>query len=811
MQYPSPLSAVSSPVVASTVSGTTESSPPKDTKGGPSEGAGDDTTALAQTLQAGLQDTDDLRAPDLALALAGCINGPELDLGKAGDFSEFITAMPPQAWMDLANLARARDGREITSVLLPLDTISDTVAQGLSSLKQLQSLQVVAPAEGELDLSALRCPSLREIQLVRHEGEALTVLAPQGTRVRSDLRESTLNKSYVRFMDEEGAPVGKPVALQGLIYDRVPTDFMGSRKMPAVEMARGLNLNGQARFTLEGPHGADLDDAPSIVCRHLVVDWLASREEHHSEKGAQDDDKAPRPSESSTPRPRYSYGRVRDTKSIETHVSVKTDELSHRLETGPVHAFFEAHRFGALLAREFQRMQTAGSSRAWFYVRTNNLESEDHALALELSIKRREGHGMSAGSDCVVSLYDPNSTATHQRLVESDPQRLQARKLAQWIGDKSEAAYFPQDSAHICTLYAWPPSAVTDKTPAPLLELSAQGLASEVFFGLAVDSKSPHALKAALGAMPAPALIKLGTPPNPCWFDRQAASCSHERVMAFVGTVLARTGLTMDQRAGLLLTSTEDQDLKDSVGPRPFGAIMAAGNAPLAKDFAATVLAPDLVLDSDMRAAILLGLDGKSSALHHAMVQGHGEAIRAYVGAIAGASSPTLSDEHKVALLLGANPHIASEEPAAYRVAAEPAQSPAETALQHQALFTWANAVAKASGMDIKSRASVCAAVDDDGVSAAKAAIKKGNPKAAAALACAILEAGLNLSDTGVLMDALQVPVDTVLGALVRTPDSGEPWRTRLRTALLQEIGPASGQDSREADTKTGPRRSPPR
>lgn len=739
----------------------------------------DPIDALCATLQENLHKALEDRGLDsavLAKALADCVIPPVLDLHKAMDYAEFMPQLPIPAWVALNELARARSSDGLTRVALPLDNLPDAVADGLASLDRLETLDIVAPSDESLDLSALRCARLHEILLRNHDGAALEVTAPAGVRVRSDHTTASIYKSSVRFVDPKGQPVGKALPLDGLIYHRAPTDFKGSRRIAAETMVVGVRLNGQASFSSEAARSVGLEDDRQIVCRHLAVHWIVSRIKHLEDRRLPTDGTGPLSSKDLKSSWRYTYADMKSPSSIAGTVQTSTETLWSQLEDQPPFAIFEADRFGTLLAHEMKRMQSAGVDRRWFCVRT-----QGHALAFELALKPRLNGDKTLESDLVVNLYDPNLTATHRRLMDSDTAHLESRALSHWIGQAAQKEYFPSgDMPPIGVAFAWPPRVTDDKRPAPLLMLSAEAMTCPAFLELATESQSLPTIKTALTALPHDAFKRLASPPHPSWFDEQIEQDNPAAVTAFTVTSLSRTDLTAEERISLIAPEWDQA----GTYPTPLGVAMACGHAAVVTALVRAVLVPDNGLNSDARAHILLGADAESTALHRGMEAGHAEAVRAYVDEICKAPATVLTATDKAALLAGAHLHIAEEEPAAFRIAESRSSQRPRRMRQYEALFQWAQGVASRADLALATRATVCAAVDDSGASAASMAIQRGNPQAAAAIVCGLLSAGLSQQDARILLDKQPSVHRELLPALSSSTDSGEPWAGRLVAAI---------------------------
>jgi ribosomal protein S13 len=210
-------------------------------------------------------------------------------------------------------------------------------------------------------------------------------------------------------------------------------------------------------------------------------------------------------------------------------------------------------------------------------------------------------------------------------------------------------------------------------------------------------------------------------------------------------------------------------------------------------------------------------VDGYDGPLF-AFANGHEAALGAWISAVLGAPSSRLSNVDKVGLLgrlalrnngfdLGRHGAVARfasliadfagldesvrvrllapEE--IYRIA-EGAQlvnsNPDLVTNQHETIFRYFQEVARATGLQKRSKLSVLGARGGNPVrTAAQAALANGNPGAAAAMLCGILE-GASPSELPALLGALGVSTEVVLRKLAASPRPEDTaWISRLEAA----------------------------
>jgi hypothetical protein len=389
--------------------------------------------ALAQVVPAG-------REPAWARELLSSLDQGALRFAPRDTAErDLIYALPAPAW---AALDSACPGG-IHRLDLPTPRDHDQLRPALAALRPLKGLRTLnlpVPENGsriplhELTIEShglairLDCWRIAPWRVTAHEGVDVEVT---GLAIQTG---HSLKPTLLR-MDRDGAQRGTPRALHGIVYLRQPKEDERYKLAPqdvdawapAQDDVIRACLNSRAFFK-EGKATAATGDRP-ITCRHLTVQWLADRA---SEEG-------------------ISYLRYASTGEIQDHVRPSTEEIFADLRRAPASALVHVDRLGLALRHQFGDMKS-GERRHFM------LASESHAMGLELHAKPpRAGRA----AEYVLTLYDPNLTRGHLRLVlgsQAAAAGVSLSALSCW----PTSEYFDESSTPIAELYRWPAPAANE-------------------------------------------------------------------------------------------------------------------------------------------------------------------------------------------------------------------------------------------------------------------------------------------------------------------------------------------------------------
>lgn len=728
-------------------------------------------------------------AAEAAQAFARSLRGNSLDLTVDERLSYLAHALPREAWTLLDTLSRTVSRAPISELVLRTRKLSAALDRGVSGLPGLKCLQLQVSNCRTLNLTGLNSTTLETI-LIDPPRKPLRILAREGIQLRSSRRTYSPFKASVQFYGSDGKLLGKARALHGLIYNRVTGDSKSPKEALQLALAsEELNLNGVARFKESDCKSAGLPAGQAIVCRHLTAHWLQLRDRYDPERNASEN---PGPMSKSTP-PRFSLDSVRDTDAITRNVSVSTESLFRALDKDRPVAIFDTAHLGHVLAEQLVRLGETKHRRAAFALRT-----AEHLMGLEIAIKPRKGPQGREENEHVVTLYDPNRSVIHRRLVVATPSDLEGRGFQDWIGTKHEKAYFSDLEEPFCMLLRWPPGSADMN--APSLRASPRALRAEQFLGIALKLDNVELLTAAIRHQDDKALMAQFVAAQTLRYrSPRGSEVDFKGELGLNKAILRHEGISSLDRARLL-RSVDSDKLETPLGT-PYGAAMQRGEVGFVRDFASSVLHSGAALTRVDRAAILRGSDTETTALHRALTQGHGAAATAYVEVIADRKTGQLQVQDELPLLLGADPRIDHGNPALFRIAAHRTAGATQRQRQHLALYQLTQALVKLPTLELGLKAKLCAATSEKaGCTAAQAALKAGNPGAAAAIACGIVESALQEADKKALLASLKVSCADILRALDRTPEDGTEWEDRL-----QRFAQASDDTPQQARASAAP------
>lgn len=713
--------------------------------------------ALAQqALVQALEGLDDLALPAL---LCACVQGELLDFGwlqgvdASGHFAARVNELPPAAWRALDQLALAR-GQALTRVVLPPAVAGGDlagVARGLGELPALRHLQAHLPpgqAAFRLDGARLaRDPHTRQagpvdvvLTLAGDLGELQDVRTPTNVKARAADREHdgpAPRSIKVQLVDDDGRVVGRRTLANLGYCRRTPELEAEARRQGASDdeaadvaqaMALTLNLNMQARFGRDDRKGepltATVDHGDPIVCRHLGAQWHTDRAaylESRTDRKDRKDSKAGEAAGDGSARPRFSMAPMASVEAIAAHVDPQTEVEARAMWHGQrTQGLFSVQRFGQALAAECEAMVPGESRR--FGVGTVN-----HFMSVELQVKEDHVDGRSH-REYVVSFYDPNRTALPERRVVHDLADLENKPLSDWTGLAMEYAYFGPGPGRVGTLVRWgrdaPQAPVQDQVDA-----DDRGCGSYLHVMMRQD---------------------------------QAA-----QVTAAVALLLA---------AGRADGAPRLQHLQGEAPDFPPVLHLAASlNAPAAA--AAYIRAIAQAVPQDLalhEAAMLLGSRhrGRTALMAAALGLQGGAALRPMVEALL--ADHGLDSWTRMQLLLADdddNPSPLLKRLADAHGGAHDAGQPGA----HDRVYAYVRSVAEAHTLEPAHQQAVLAS---DG--AARQALDSGNPAAAAAMLCAVLETGLPPETVKTQLGWLGVSAGEVVEALARHPGGSSPWARRL-------------------------------
>ena len=233
-------------------------------------------------------------------------------------------------------------------------------------------------------------------------------------------------------------------ALRGHVYFRAPEwkEGDGRSRDEAYDAQEAIDLNCAVLFK---------DSADMIECRHLALAVGQARSDYLQQK------------KSGAPVGRFSYAAFASAETLQAAASSQLEALfSALLEHPPSHHLLRLDKWGDFLHDQFKGLKPGEHRHAL-------LTSICHAMLLELQVKQKEG----APSYRVVTFYDPNQTATHQRVVLDDATTRTSR-LSDFLPEDELANYFPAaDSQRVARVIDLTPDLL--RTPASALEVLAKG------------------------------------------------------------------------------------------------------------------------------------------------------------------------------------------------------------------------------------------------------------------------------------------------------------------------------------------------
>ncbi len=702
---------------------------------------------LAQTQQAladAVAGMQDLALPAL---LCECVRDGTLDFGTlvrmdaSGHYAGLVAALGPAAWRALDQVARAQ-GQALTRVVLPPPVAGgdlSAVKRGLGELPALGHLHAQLPdGQAAFDLAGARLnrdPRTGEpgpvdvvLTLEGDLGHLQWVRTPTNVRARAADREHdgpAPRGIKVQLVDDEGRTL-EQVTLANLGYSRRTPELeaqalrQGATPEEAADVAQAmamtLSLNMQARFGQADRKGEALTGLVSHGDPIVCRHLGAQWNDDREAYHARRKD-----GKDSQAGGRFSMAEMTSVEAIAGHVDPATEEAARAMWHGRMtQGLFSVARFGQALAAECAAMAPGESRR--FAVGTVN-----HYMAVEVQVKDKHIDGRTR-RDYVVSFYDPNRTALPERRVVHDLADLENKPLADWIGAAMEHAYFGPGPGRVGTLVRWGRSA-------PQVPVQDQ-----------VDEA-----------------------------DRASGSHLHivmrqdqaVQVAATVAQLLAAGRAEGAPRMAHLRGEAPDF--------APALHLAAALNAPAAA--AAYVQAITQAVPGDLsiaQAADLLEArhQGRTALMTAALAPQGGLALRPMVQALL--ADHGLDSWARMRLLMADdddNPSPLLKRLADAHGGAADAGQPAS----HDKVYALVRSVAEARTLE---PAHQRALLDAEG--AARQALDSGNPAAAAAMLCAVLETDLPAEVQAAQVAAIGVSAGEVREALARLPDGAGPWMQRL-------------------------------
>lgn len=654
----------------------------------------------------------------IADQLLACVTAHEADFRALSPMvTGLLNRMSVDAWDALQRHALESGGVGIRNVSLPNATRSSPhLMNGLKRLPHLRSLSLAVAGQAQLDLRGLMQDSGRmpEIEIRRLEDRPLEVAVPPGTLVYANATFVALHKSWVAYMEPGSSDALEKRTLAGQNYHHQHRDVDG-QATPAVQSSRlDIRLNGKAQFPLARNGLLMLDR--DIVCRHLSLQWLADRDAHLANKAVGGTG-------------RFPYGPYESTEGISGHVPVQAEFEYERMMKAGAQSLCEAGQFGNWLSREFGRMQDGQTLR--FGMGTHN-----HFMSLELQRK---------GTEYVVNFYDPNATATHQRMVVHHPAQLEGKSLANWIGQPAMAKYFGEAAGGpgMIAMYGWPAAPIPAAVPRPLDDtfVSAAGKSSPEYLFCSLSEGQTDRVKSGM-----------------------------------------RSALDRSQHS-----SAEVDEFMRQTG-RGLAVAMRHGHKAAMEACVASILeAKDEVLTAEQKAAIL------RKGLMGAFLRGDTDMVATFARLLATAPHDALPTPERYRLLLSAVTAADDKEddiPILQLIARAlvfETLDPSIVRKQHQTVFAFVGEIASSPRLPLMTKQGLCGAMYGHPVTrtAAWSALAAGNPGVAGAMVCAILEAGADPASTEELLGGLGVSIHDVLAGLRETRHwEDAEWARRILNSL---------------------------
>lgn len=660
------------------------------------------------------------QAPSMALAadLLARVNAPDVDFRLVSPMMALLIArLPPEAWDALQQHAVQSSGGGIRNVLLP-DTIpgaSPGLMDGINRLPELRSVSLACKGRSQIDLRGFRQASGRmpDVEVRCLEDWPLVVSAPPGMQVHASANFVSLNKWWVHYKEPGSELVLEARTLAGQNYHHQHLGIDG-RATPARQAAQmDIRLNCEAQFPLASD--AALMNDRRIACRHLALQWLHDRAEHLESKV-----------EVGTAR--FPYGPYESREGIIDHVPARMDVEYHRLMKAGAQSLCEAGQFGNWVSSELGRLRDGQTVR--FAIETHN-----HMMSVELRHK---------GSEYILNFYEPNATATHQRMVVHDPRQLQGKSLENWIGNEGVQGLAPgAGGPGLFAVYGWQADAETAATPGKLDDsfVSAAGKASPEYLAWCLSEGQADSAIAAMRLAPDP--LQHGP-------AERAAFVHH-----------MQGGLHRAMQHGH--TAAMQACVAFVLG---------------AKDEVLTV-AQKLAIFRPGFAAALLMAEGEVAALFARMVASAADKalpMSELYGLFAArmATSGYADDDIPVLQIIAAAQVVYIADPAIVR-------------RQHHAVFAFLRALVSATNLPLNMKTLVCGPMYGYPITrtAAWNAMSSGNPGMAGAIACAMLEGAPDSATALALLDSLHVSLHDVLTALGQTGHwEDAEWAQRILDLL---------------------------
>lgn len=575
--------------------------------------------------------------------------------------------------------------------------------------------------------------------------EPLLIRAQAGVQVRADFAGVSRHKAEVTHTD--GKRWSDYRTLPGQIYVREPLDYEYKAARQGIDpqtLAFQTQLNGAGKW----------QTGQSIVCRHLTMHWLAERAAYIGQKL---DQKQPAPE-------KFTYaGKLDSKEAISQKVPQTTeDDFDWLVQQQPL-AVFSASGFGDALAKGFEGM-APGS------VRQLSLMTGNHAIGVELQVKQRGAEP----PEYVVTVYDPNLTAHHLRLVETSPDRLKGMGLDKWFSVQALQAYGGSEP-RIFALTRW------RDLPGEGVRAPRQEALTVPEFMNPAEKLSPHYVHWAMQTQTAPELRKWML--SVIAMDRLAP---HERLRILAGRdapaggmhtqyaptmAMVRDGATIGAYYRTLLTARDDQ---------------------LPASQRQTVLRSQSVQPT---ASGLRSMD----QLEHAL-RTRPDVAREQTQAILDARADTLTRPHRLELLMACN---GNGRPAVHSLAIEDARLGKGGERNTDRLYHHLRQIFSDPKLSADDKA-VLAGSTHDGMTAARAAMMWGRSRNAAAILRAVVDCTMAPQDKQALLQEVGVTAEEVLGRLARTDTVRLALTVGLDT-LKKQLDATDGERTAPSTVRSGP------
>lgn len=705
--------------------------------------------SLEEAQKALLQALEGMDALALPALLRECAHAGTLDFGwlvkvdPSGYFAARVNELPAAAWRALDQMALAR-GQAVTRVILPPPVTTGElsgVARGLGELPALQQLHAHLPAGQEsFSLAGARLardprtgtPATADVVLTLDGelGHLQDVRTPTNVKARAadQAQDGPVPRGIkVQLVNDDGRVVGRRT-LANLGYSRRAQELEAQARLQGasddeaadVAQAMAMTLNLNTQASFGQADRKGEPLAPLVDHGDAIVCRHLGPQWLDDREAYQRD----RMAKDSKAGPRFSMAPMTSVEGLAGHVEPATEVAARAMWHGQrIEGLFSLHRFGQALATECAAMLPGQVRR--FAVGTVN-----HFMSAELQVKEKYIDARP-NREYVVSFYDPNVTALPQRLVVHDLEDLARRPLARWIGEAAQYAYFGPGPARVGTLVRWG----SDAPEAPIQDQ--------------VDEA-----------------------------DRASGSYLHVVMRHDDAPQVA------DTVARLLAAGRADgvprlQDLRgDAPDFAPVLHLAVVLNAPAAAvAYVQAVLAGVPQDLSAHEAAALLGTRhrGRAPLMIAALHSPGGAELRPMLEALLGEND--LDSWTRMRLLQADdddNPSPLLKRLADAHGGAQDAGQPPS----HDRVYAYARTVAQARTLE---PAHQQALLDSEG--AARQALDSGNPAAAAAMLCAVLDAGLPPDTLKTQLGWVGVSAEEVAEALDKHTGGADPWAQRLAQA----------------------------